>query len=150
VLELKTPYRDGATHLLFSPLEFLQRLAALVPRPRLNLIRFHGVLAPNAKWRAQIVPGGQAKVADPPELLDAEHAADNPGSPCYRINWARLLKRVFKSELAACPDCGGELKIIAAITQPSAINKLLTHFGLPTHPPPRAPAKLLLAHSFDF
>ena len=40
VLELKTPYRDGTTHLLFSPLEFLQRLAALVPRPRLNLIRF--------------------------------------------------------------------------------------------------------------
>jgi len=36
VLELKTPYRDVTTHLLFSPLEFLQRLAALVPRPRLT------------------------------------------------------------------------------------------------------------------
>ena len=146
VLELKTPYRDGTTHLLFSPLEFLQRLAALVPRPRLNLTRFHGVLAPNAKWRAQIVPGGQAKAPHAPESPDADQAA----SPRYRINWARLLKRVFKSDLAACPDCGGELKIIAAITQPSAINKLLTHFGLPTRAPPRAPAKLHLAHSFDF
>ena len=48
VLKLKTPWRDGTTHLVMSPLEFMQRLAALVPRPRLHLIRFHGVLAPNA------------------------------------------------------------------------------------------------------
>ncbi len=47
VLKLKTAWRDGTTHLVMSPLEFMQRLAALVPRPRLHLIRFHGVLAPN-------------------------------------------------------------------------------------------------------
>jgi hypothetical protein len=45
VLKLKTPWRDGTTHLL-SPLDFMQCLAARVPRPRLHLIRFHGVLAP--------------------------------------------------------------------------------------------------------
>ena len=45
VLKLKTPWRDGTTNLVMSPLEFMQRLAALVPRPRLHLIRFHGVLA---------------------------------------------------------------------------------------------------------
>ena len=49
VLKSKTPYRDGTSHLVMSPLEFMQRLAALVPRPRLHLIRFHGVLAPHAK-----------------------------------------------------------------------------------------------------
>jgi hypothetical protein len=49
VLQLKRPYRDGTTHIVMSPLEFLQRLAALVPRPRLHLIRLHGVLAPHAK-----------------------------------------------------------------------------------------------------
>ena len=56
VCELKTPYRDGTTHIVMSPLEWLQRLAALVPRPRMHLIRYHGVLAPNAKWRSHIVP----------------------------------------------------------------------------------------------
>ena len=56
VLKLNTPWRDGTTHLVMSPLEFMQRLAALVPRPRLHLIRFHGVLAPNAKLRALVVP----------------------------------------------------------------------------------------------
>src|SRR5690606_39250791 len=57
-LKLKTPWRDGTTHLVMSPLEFMQRLAALVPRPRLHLIRYHGVLAPNAKLRALVVPQG--------------------------------------------------------------------------------------------
>ena len=47
VLQLKSAWRDGTTHIRMSPLEFMQRLAALVPRPRLHLIRFHGVLAPN-------------------------------------------------------------------------------------------------------
>ena len=56
VLKLMTPYRDGTSHLVMSPLEFMQLLAALVPRPRLHLIRFHGVLAPHAKLRAAIVP----------------------------------------------------------------------------------------------
>jgi hypothetical protein len=41
-----------------SPLEFMQRLAALVPRPRLHLIRLRGVLAANAKLRALVVPQG--------------------------------------------------------------------------------------------
>ncbi len=54
-LELKTPWRDGTAHLVLSPLEFLQRLAALVPRPRLHLIRYHGVLAPNARLRTRVV-----------------------------------------------------------------------------------------------
>jgi hypothetical protein len=55
-LKLKTPWRDGTTHLVMSPLEFMRRLAALVPRPRLHLIRYHGVLAPNAKLRPLVVP----------------------------------------------------------------------------------------------
>ena len=52
VLKLKTPWRNGTTHIVLTPMEFMQRLAALVPRPRLHLIRFHGVLAPNAKLRS--------------------------------------------------------------------------------------------------
>ena len=47
--QLKTPYRDGTTHVIFEPLDFIARLAALVPRPRVNLTRFHGVFAPNSK-----------------------------------------------------------------------------------------------------
>ena len=46
MLQLKSAFRDGTTHIVMSPLEFMQRLAALARRPRLHLIRFHGVLAP--------------------------------------------------------------------------------------------------------
>ncbi len=83
-LELKTPWRDGTTHLVMSPLEFMQRLAALVPRPRLHLIRFHGVLAPNAKLRALVVPQGPEKEEQATEAAAAaeceiEHAQARPG-----------------------------------------------------------------------
>jgi len=56
VLQLKSPYKDGTSHVVMEPLEFMERLAALVPRLRLHLIRFHGMLAPNAKLRSKIVP----------------------------------------------------------------------------------------------
>ena len=57
-----------------SPLELMQRLAALVPRPRLHLIRFHGVLAPNAKLRAIVVPAGAKGQADASQLIESESA----------------------------------------------------------------------------
>ena len=56
VLKLKTAWRDGTSRRVMTPMEFMQRLAALVPRPRLHLIRFHGVLAPNATLRKAVVP----------------------------------------------------------------------------------------------
>jgi hypothetical protein len=61
--KLKTPWRDGTTRLIMRPLEFMQRLAALAPRPRLHLIRYHGALAPNAKLRALVVPQGSPDFA---------------------------------------------------------------------------------------
>jgi hypothetical protein len=51
VYRYKQPFRDGSTHVVLEPLDFIARLAALVPRPRLNLTRFHGVFAPNFKHR---------------------------------------------------------------------------------------------------
>ena len=56
VYQLKTPYDDGTTHLVLTPMEFIGRLAALVPRPRVNLTRFHGVFSPNSKLRERVVP----------------------------------------------------------------------------------------------
>jgi hypothetical protein len=143
-LELKTPWRDGTTHLVLSPLEFMQRLAALVPRPRLHLIRYHGVLAPNARLRARVVPQGphaQAHVATGAAAPAECEQAEPVRARAQHIGWARLLKRVFDIDLRRCPSCGaGELKIIAAILQRAAIGKILTHLGLDPRPPPRGRA----------
>jgi hypothetical protein len=126
-----------------SPLEFMQRLAALVPRPRLHLIRFHGVLAPNAKLRSEIIPSPVEDATNP-----SSDPAHGQGAPA-RMSWARLLKRVFDIDIEHCPNCGGSLKIIAApstgcsgqaIEDPPVIVRILTHLGLPSRAPPRAPA----------
>ncbi|MBT6826029.1 MAG: hypothetical protein HOA60_07780 [Rhodospirillales bacterium] len=54
--QLKTLYRDGTTHVFFEPLDFIAHLVALAPKPRANLTRFHGVLAPNSKHRINVTP----------------------------------------------------------------------------------------------
>jgi len=72
-----------------------------------------------------------------------EHFRTPHTSASVRISWARLLKRVFDIDIDIedCPHCGGELKIIAAIEEPTVIAKILAHLGLPTRAPPRAPAQ---------
>ena len=55
LLQLRRPWTDGTTHLLFGPVELLERLAALTPRPRVNLVLYYGVLGARAGWRARIV-----------------------------------------------------------------------------------------------
>ena len=58
LLTLKSPWADGPRHLMFAPMELLEKLAALTPRPRINLILYQGVLAPHARWRARVVAFG--------------------------------------------------------------------------------------------
>jgi hypothetical protein len=67
------------------------------------LIRFHGVLAPNAKLRRQIVPAPAERAVAPP----TDHASAQGETP--RMSWARLLKRVFDIDVEHCPNCGGAL-----------------------------------------
>jgi hypothetical protein len=54
---LKRRWRDGTSHVIFDPLDFIGNLGALVPPPRFNLVRYQGVQAPSAAWRSRIVPG---------------------------------------------------------------------------------------------
>jgi hypothetical protein len=121
VYRYKQPFRDGSTHVVLEPLDFMARLAALVPRPRLNLTRFHSaggievtalakpkkwpseavarVFAPNFKHRNRIVPRR-------PRHVDA----DQPPAP---MSWAQRLRRVFAIDIETCPECGGKLRVIA-------------------------------------
>jgi ribosomal protein S27E len=56
---LKAEWSDGTTHLWFEPIELLERLAALTPRPRINLVLHHGALASHSRWRARAVAYGR-------------------------------------------------------------------------------------------
>jgi hypothetical protein len=108
-------------------------------RPHLHLVRFHDVLAPNAKLRALVVP----QVPEPPAQTTQPAACETNCAHHrpVRLSWAKLLNRVFEIELEHCPNCDGELKIIAAILERPVIGKILTHLELQARAPSRAAAR---------
>ena len=123
---LKTPCRDGTTHIVLEPLDFMARLAALVPPPRMHLTRYHGVFAPHSKLRAAVTSAHRGMGASQPP--GAAIDPDNPPTPRHvAMNWARRLKRVFGIEIDSCSRCGGQLKIVASIEEPELIAKILAH-----------------------
>lgn len=63
LVTLKKAWRDGTTHLRFAPTTLLERLAALTPRPRINVLLYHGILAPRAAGRAAAVAYGRQDTA---------------------------------------------------------------------------------------
>jgi len=80
VLRLRHPWADGTTHVAFEPTAFLERLAVLVPRPRVNLLLYHGILAAHAAWRAEVVPQAPSSVAAPGTGAASDAtAATSPG-----------------------------------------------------------------------
>jgi ribosomal protein S27E len=136
---LKHPYTDGTTHFLFQPLDLLARLAALVPRPRVHLTRYHGVFAPNSRLRRRIVPGARApETSHPadPALSTGSHPPEQHAS--HRLTWAERLKRTFEFDITVCPLCAGTLRVISDITDPAVIDTILAHLQHSRAPPARA------------
>ncbi len=155
VYQLKNPFRDGTTHVLFSPADFIARLAALVPRPRANLTRYHGVFAPSSPLRQHIVPAAyktrrpkkkqKTTTTQDHQQTDKStrnhHPAVSSEPPTAPLSWAQRLKRVFNIDITLCPLCGGQLRVIEDVTDPNLIRKILSHVqqrAPPRKPPARA------------
>ena len=95
------PAPDGRTELRLSPLELLERLAPLIPPPRMHRHRYHGVLAPNARLRAAVVAIGRPEVV--PSATEAtgpvpvhDASRDNRGANFARIRWAGRSPRSYR------------------------------------------------------
>lgn len=111
--------------MIFEPLDFIARLAALVPKTRLNLTHFHSVFAPNSKYRIEVTPaerGNGSKLKTPDEAQD-----QTPAERRAAMTWAQRLKRVFNIDIETCEQCGGPVKVIACIEDPAVTKKILTH-----------------------
>jgi hypothetical protein len=143
LVKLKTAWHDGTSHLLFEPIEFLEKLAALTPRPEVNLLIYHGVLAPHAEWRPQVV--AYDKAAEDPDARSVGAVPVSEGAGRARNarywSWAALMRRAFAIDVLACPRCGGRLPLIATIEDPRVIRQLLAHLGLPTAGPGPCPSR---------
>ncbi len=164
VYRLRRRWRDGTTSLRFSPDELIEKLCALVPPPRFNLTRSHGVSAPNHRLRALVTPLPDENEKRPPEQLklfrtDGRPARRKDGKPCAeprpRMQWANLLKRTFGVDVLVCEKCGhSPLKLVAMATQPHDVRTLLRALGssgyevpptrLPRGPPPPHSGQLQL------
>jgi hypothetical protein len=207
---LKTPWRDGTTHVVMERRELLERLAPLVPPPRAHQVRYHGVLAPCASGRDRVVPrtvgqaveragesglsvvdsagargldrdvgsteGPSGKELEAPALVQPtegervgaravpsmrdpiESSADTAcaiegrcssstaSAPeltrtSRRTAWADLVQRVFEVDALRCPDCGGRMRVLAAITEPDVARRILECVGMPSRAPPLGAVK---------
>ena len=203
------PHPGGMTELVLEPVEFLRRLAMLIPPQRAHLVRYHGVFAPNSKLRPQILPHfeggceGDQDCCEPaptkqlrptgctaelttcaqptsgvtPAAHETQTTAERPirrlelAQDRYdlplsllgpapdpetllpirerRLDWATLLKKVHAIDVLDCPRCPERLTVVAAISDPPVVRKILEHLDLPTTTPTMAPARAPPQQAFD-
>ncbi len=148
--EFRRPWRDGTTHVVFEPLVFLERLAALVPPPRMQLQTYHGVLAPGASWRDEVVPKGPWSSSPQGCSANPEHEHGASPRPPHRYLWAELMRRVFGLDVLLCRKCRTHRRLIALITERPVIVAILTHLGLDADPPLIHPARAPPQAEFSF
>ena len=128
--------------MVLTPEDLVARLCAMVPPPRFHLTRYAGVLAPNAKLRAEVVPGRASEEAaaegDPLERAEAGVQGDLFGGAGGAANdeenagearssrhpWAWLLRRVFAVEVLVCVHCAGKLRLVEIATEPEATKRI--------------------------
>src|SRR5690606_9186385 len=118
-------YRDGTTHIVLEPLDFMARLAALVPPPRAPPTRSHGVLAPGSALRAAVTPSGRGQGSS--KQSKAQDEEGGVQKKALGMTWAQRLKRVFAIEIETCQRCGGKLEVIASIEDAELIGRILEH-----------------------
>ncbi len=141
LLALERQWSDGTTHLRFSAVELLERLAVLIPRPRINLILYHGILGARAAWRSRIVAFGKpGEIATKDAALQDTADSTRPRTPGGR-RWANLMRRSYGIDVLACPRCGGRLRLISLIEERSVIERILRHLGLPPALPATRPGR---------
>src|SRR5437867_8359141 len=123
------------------PLELLGKLTALTPRPRINLVLYHGVLAPHAGWRSRVVAYRAPQVEAPAVASASANANGEPAAapPSRHWAWADLMRRAFDIDVLACPRCGGRMRLIGTVEDPDAIRAILAALAASRERADRAP-----------
>jgi len=151
-----------ADEITLTPLELIDRLAALVPPPRTHRHRYFGVLAPNSPLRPAATALAQDAVVQPAQVQaepsstaagEGARGASNPlptqAEPAQPVQpkrpahylWAVLIARIYEVFPLLCPICGGPMRIIAFITYSADIRQILDHIGVDAEPLRITPAR---------
>ena len=166
LLQLKRRWSDGTESLVLEPLDFVRRAVALIPPPRANLTRYHGVVAPGSTLRSEVVPTRRPDARRHPKDHHRQSAhqghrhrhrhrhrrertgGPGPDAPDVRplmrdrcLKWAPLMARTFALDVLQCPACSGRLEVVSVITSRSVAERILRHLGLPHELPRPSPAR---------
>ena len=124
LLSIPPDPRTGATVLTLDPMEFLRRITNQIPDPKTHTVRYYGAYS-NRSRRLYRGEGDEAGAkAEVPGVVREDQAAESPSS---NSEWARLLRKVYEVDPLACPRCSATMRVIAVITAPAVIDRILRH-----------------------
>jgi len=147
------PGKEGLPQTLeWSPLEFMERFAAIIPPPRKHLVRYYGALGPRSGLRRALTTAVKAQancaeleaglvVQGPLALAQGVARAAREAAGKASRAWAACIRRIFEVDPVLCEGCGGEMKLVAIITEDREVKRILEHLGLPRGFPTTKPAR---------
>ena len=144
------PTPAGRTEIVLEPVAFLRRLATLLPAPYQNLVRYHGVFANRSRYRKALPhPPARLKNARGDDNTPGDRQPPNvpvaPKPEEFRKrthpSWAALLHRALHVDALSCPRCATPMVVLAFLTDPAVVTRILDHLHLPSTVPTIAPAR---------
>jgi hypothetical protein len=85
---------------------------------------------------------------EPPDEPESHQPKEKTRRASYL--WAMLIARIYEALPLLCPRCGNPMKIVAFITDPASLSRILTHLGVPTKPPTLHPARAPPQQDLEF
>jgi len=131
----RKPDPSGRTSWVTDGPTWCRRLATLIPPRRGHTTRFHGLFASAHRLRARVVP------APAPVEHPSTTTAPTAITRARRLDWAALLRRVWRPDVTTCPQCGDTLRVLAFLSHPDVTAPILAHLGIVSTIPPLAPAR---------
>jgi hypothetical protein len=128
VYRLSKPTYKGQTFIQLEPLDFLNRIASLIPLPKRHRRHYHGVFAPNAPLRKQVIAYAKRHIGQqvPPDVREIVEKIRK-----VSLDWARLIARIYEVNPLLCSRCGQTIKIIGFVTHAAEIQRILKGIGWP-------------------
>jgi len=142
----------GPAYYEWTGVEFVRRVAALIPPPRKHVVRYYGALGPCSPLRSAVNCAAKGKATS--AELEAGYAvtllgraareagkAAKKAASAARKSWAACMRKVFEVDPVLCGKCGGEMKLVAVILDDGELDRILAHQGWPTQFPKTKPSR---------
>jgi hypothetical protein len=134
----------GDTIKVWNAHDFIAAATLFIPPQGVRVIKYFGLYASRSRWRwpqwdhiIRHAPQGWKEahgVADT-DSSPQPSSATVPESAC-RSAWARLIAKVYEIDPLVCPHCSSKMRILAVITDPAEVKKILRHLIKIDRPPP--------------